>query len=371
MHKFKLDFRTLLDSRSFDLNAKTNWVLIRLIAAVAVIYGHSFGMFRMDDHQDMTIKWIAHGITYSGDMAVIVFFFISGAVVSNSLLNSSPISFLLKRITRLLPGLLFCLILTSFITICLFPSIGLINPLKYIVLNILNTFNVGQMPNMGGISLFEIPGAFVDHNYKAVNGSLWTLPQEFRLYFVITIASLLSSKFGRKQFLGVNVLILFMLLRSPSLVPLIGDNVAMLGNKDAVRNSIFFILGSLFYLMEIDRLKSYALGIIGFAIYFIWFQMQNHHLIFFLSIIFLATSASKIKRLNRINLPGDYSYGVYLYGWPAGQILFFFYPSLSPEQACIFTILIALVFAIPSWHFIEKPSINFVKKKLNLSRGSG
>ncbi len=338
------------------------------MAAIAVIYGHSFGMFRMDGHQDFSIKWIAHGITYSGEIAVIIFFFISGAVVSGSLLNSSATSFLIKRITRLLPGLIICLIVTSLITIYLFPSVGFFNPMKYIFLNILNTFNVGQLPNMGGISLFEIPGAFINHTYRAVNGSLWTLPQEFRLYFVIAIASVLSSKFSRRQFLGVNILLLFMLIHSPSLVPLIGDNVTMLGNKDAVINSIFFILGSLAYIIEIDRLKGYVLGIIGFAIYFIWFNMQNHHLVFFLSIIFLATSVSKLKLLTRINLPGDYSYGVYLYGWPAGQILYFFYPSLSPELACIFTMLIALACAVPSWHFIEKPSIDFVKKKLKLSR---
>jgi peptidoglycan/LPS O-acetylase OafA/YrhL len=324
----------------------------------------------MDGHQDITIKWIAHGITYSGEIAVIVFFFVSGAVVSGSLLNSSPTSFLFKRITRLLPGLLICLIFTSLITISLFPSIGILNPLKYVVLNILNTFNVGQLPNMGGLSLFEIPGAFVDHNYKAVNGSLWTLPQEFRLYFVIVFASLFSSKFGKRQVLGTNIFLLFLLIHSPSLVPLIGEDVAMLGNKDAVINSIFFIVGSLFYIIEMDRLKSYVLAIFGIIIYISWLNMQNHHLIFFLAIVFLTTSASKFRLLTKINLPGDYSYGIYLYGWPSGQILFFFYPTLSPELACIYTIFIALALAVPSWHFIEKPCLQFVKKKLKqVNRG--
>ena len=370
MNRFKFDFGTFLDTRSFDLNAKTNWVLIRLVAAIAVIYGHSFGMFRMVGHQDITIKWIAHGITYSGEIAVIVFFFMSGAVVSGSLLNSRPTSFLVKRITRLLPGLLICLILTSLITISLFPSIGFLNPVKYVVLNILNTFNVGQLPSMGGISLFEIPGAFVDHNYVAVNGSLWTLPQEFRLYFVILIASLFSSKFGKRQFLGTNIFLLFMLIHSPSLVPLIGKDVAMLGNKDAVMNSIFFIVGSIVYIIEIDRLKSYILAIFGLGIYISWLNMQNRHLIFFLAIVFLVTGVSKLKPLTKINLPGDYSYGIYLYGWPSGQILFFFCPTLSPELACVYSIFIALFFAVPSWHFVEKPCLQFVKKKLKqMNRG--
>ena len=64
----------ILGKDVFD-SKNNNWTTIRLIAAIAVIYGHSFGMFDHKESTDWTISNISRGITYSGQMAVIVFFF--------------------------------------------------------------------------------------------------------------------------------------------------------------------------------------------------------------------------------------------------------------------------------------------------------
>ena len=359
-------FKRIIGQRTFDPKSKNNWLQVRLIAAIAVIYGHSFGMFPKAHHQDFTIKWIAHGITYSGQIAVIIFFFLSGAVVSGSLLCSTPFSFLVKRISRILPALLACLIISSLFTFVIFPRIHTRDILKYVVLNLLNIFNVGQLPLIGGSILFNVPGAFNNNVYKALNGSLWTLPQEFRLYFFIFLISVVSSRFSKRQFLAINFLTLFLLLHSPSNVPWIGSSDALLGNENAVINSIFFLIGSSFYILEADRLRSFAQLFLSFLFYSFWLGQRETHILFFISIIFFVMFLAKVAPLDHLRLPGDYSYGVYLYGWPAGQFLFHFFPHLIPEYAFFFTAIIALGLAIPSWHFLEAVVLNTVRAKLKM-----
>lgn len=364
-----LRFDRALGNRTFEIQSKNNWTLIRLLAAIGVIYGHSFGMFPKSGHQDITIKWITHGITYSGQIAVIIFFFLSGAIVSGSLFRSSPITFLIKRIARLLPGLSVCLVVTVSVSYLIFSQVSPIYLLKYVVFNILNTFNIGQFPHIGGSFLWEVPGVFTNHPYKAINGSLWTLPQEFRLYFFIFMISILLSQFSKRQFLAVNTLVIFFLFNSASVVPWIGSNDALLGNQDAVINSIFFLIGSSFYLIEVDRLKSPYLLLASTFLYFLWLSMKDIQTLFFLSIIFFVMFLSKISVLQSLKLSGDYSYGVYLYGWPTGQFLYHFSPTLIPEVAFMLTSIIAILIAIPSWHLVESKVLNIVKNRLSTRGG--
>jgi len=56
---------------------------------------------------------------------------------------------------------------------------------------------------------------------------------------------------------------------------------------------------------------------------------------------------------------GDYSYGIYLYGFPVQQMLVDVFPTLKvwwalfPAAALTVTVL-----AMMSWHFIERPALS-------------
>jgi hypothetical protein len=54
---------------------------------------------------------------------------------------------------------------------------------------------------------------------------------------------------------------------------------------------------------------------------------------------------------------GDYSYGLYLFAFPAQQIVAHLLPSLDPVRAMGLTLLAIIVPAVVSWHFIEKPAL--------------
>jgi peptidoglycan/LPS O-acetylase OafA/YrhL len=255
-----------------------------------------------------------------------------------------------------------CLLVTSVSVKVIFPRAEIQNLYKYVVLNLLNTFNIGQFSNINSTFIWSIPSVFTSNKYQALNGSLWTLPQEFRLYFLLLLISLITANLRKRQLVGINFLLIFLLMRKPEIVPWIGSEDSLLGNKDAVINSIFFLLGSTFYLMGVDRLASKVLLIGSMALYVTWFTQKEDQVLFFGSMVLFATFLAKLPQPKGLRLKKDYSYGVYLYGWPVAQILSHYFPLLLPEVACLIISLVSLFIASISWKCIESPSINFSKR---------
>jgi peptidoglycan/LPS O-acetylase OafA/YrhL len=92
--------------------------LIRLVAASAVIVSHSFGLAanRPDPLQVLT------GFDL-GTTAVLAFFAISGFFISLSFdRRSSAAAFIVARVTRIVPALLVCSLVTAFIVGPLFTA---------------------------------------------------------------------------------------------------------------------------------------------------------------------------------------------------------------------------------------------------------
>ena len=56
---------------------------------------------------------------------------------------------------------------------------------------------------------------------------------------------------------------------------------------------------------------------------------------------------------------GDYSYGIYLYGFPLTQALAATLPSLRAHTLAfrLAAFALTLAFAVLSWHFFEKPAL--------------
>jgi peptidoglycan/LPS O-acetylase OafA/YrhL len=55
--------------------------------------------------------------------------------------------------------------------------------------------------------------------------------------------------------------------------------------------------------------------------------------------------------------PGDFSYGVYIYGWPVAQTLVHLQPGIGPEALAAASLLLTLPFAVASWYLVERPAI--------------
>ena len=111
---------------------------------------------------------------YSGAIAVKVFFFISGLLVTNSLLQQkSPVAFVLGRFFRIWPALLVLLLVTALVVGPLCSGLGWReyfmhgDPYRYFWKNALLNSDA------------RLPGVFA-HNPlpNLVNGALWTLSYE-------------------------------------------------------------------------------------------------------------------------------------------------------------------------------------------------
>ena len=357
---FNMDVRYTLiknfmsESNVFDSKSQNNWNYIRLIAAVAVIYGHSRLLTPGGTSSDFFAAHIAKGITYSGQMAVIVFFFLSGALITKSAIKSvSPYQFAKKRIARIYPGLVVCIAASSILLPIAFGT-------KF---KLTDSFHYFTQNAPGITNEYSIPGLFTSAKNTAVNGSIWTLPNEIRLYFIILLLIILVPKIPVRTFLVLDAILLWFLIIDPAAVPLIGANNTTQGNSLWVINSIFFVIGSLAYLIGFGRLKGWVYFAGSALIYFAWGLHPNHHIWFFLSLIFGVMLISKIKIPTKFKIDSDYSYGTYLYGWPSAQIVNYLFPWTTSVNGFLLSAMLALALATISWHLIEAPSIRYARRR--------
>ncbi len=167
---------------------KDNFLLIRLVAATLVIYGHGFALAALGSGQrDFFTQYL--GYRYSGDVAVAVFFLISGFLVAGSLERSkSIVRFALARAMRLFPGLWVCVLVCALV---MGPLITVQSQADYWSSPQTWTY-VWSNASLAEIQ-WLLPGVFEGNRYSpAVNGSLWTLPIEGSMYLYMGLLGLLG-----------------------------------------------------------------------------------------------------------------------------------------------------------------------------------
>ena len=57
------------------------------------------------------------------------------------------------------------------------------------------------------------------------------------------------------------------------------------------------------------------------------------------------------------NRLGDYSYGLYLWGFPAQQVFAHYFPAAAPLANAALGFSLAAALAAASWHLVEKPAL--------------
>src|SRR5688572_14564116 len=104
----------------------SNFDIFRLIAALAVIVGHAYALVQNPVGQDGVLS-VLH-FDYSGSLAVKFFFFLSGLLVTNSIIaKPNAFHFLIKRACRIFPALIVCLLVTVFVVGPIFTKSSLID----------------------------------------------------------------------------------------------------------------------------------------------------------------------------------------------------------------------------------------------------
>ncbi len=183
-----------------QMRRDNNFGIMRLVGAVMVIWGH---MYVLTGQPTPMFMWESiHGF------GVAVFFVISGYLITKSWMRRPVFKeYIVKRIFRIFPALIACVLLTVFVVGPLMTSIPLreyfSSPLtwKYLLNGVLYINHL-------------LPGVFENNiASSAVNGSLWCLPVEFLMYLVVPVYVGIGMKLSAKsQRWYYGMITLFMIL---------------------------------------------------------------------------------------------------------------------------------------------------------------
>ena len=341
-HMFRC--RTLAEASG---QGQDNFLLLRLLAASMVIYGHGPAISGGRGWPDL-IAWLGWG-TYSGELAVDIFFVVSGYMIAGSYLRRGHLfDFLWARALRIYPGYLFCLLVSAVVlgaTLTTLPLADYLpshDTIRYVTKNI----------ELGKGLAWNLPGVFVSNPLSGVvNGSIWTLPAEVRMYLWVAAAGLLGV-LARRRWCNLLIAVLFVCgMFAPKYLPLIpldtflplaayfAAGVLCYVNRESIRFGWWLVaaLGALACLLRHSSLYPFAFGLALIAF------------------VFAFAYATPWHGFNRF---GDYSYGLYLWGFPAQQVVANHWPGLAAQSNALAAWPLAMVMAILSWHLIEKPALS-------------
>ncbi len=331
-----------------------NFNLIRLGAAIMVLFSHSFDLLRLSEHDPLT--WPIGDSP--GVVGVNIFFILSGFLVVGSYHRSKNLLvYLESRFLRIFPGLGVCVLFCALVLGGLLTSMPLV---QYYTRNEVWEFVlINSTLLLDKIRLrYILPGVFAGNPYPdIVNGSLWTLPYEVWLYVFLAVVGICGVLRKRK---AANVFFFSIVECDMIILALMGGgNPNLFGFREAARFSMYFSIGAVMYVNRYAiPLHGGLFGLAFVAIFLPWgtpFAETVFPLALAYSIVWLAyVPSGLIRSYNRL---GDFSYGMYIYAFPIQQALISLIPGLQPIQLLSIAFPATLVFASVSWHVIEKRAL--------------
>jgi peptidoglycan/LPS O-acetylase OafA/YrhL len=331
--------------RSIDqciIDRRNNLDIIRFIAATLVIFSHAYPLTYGHNGSEPFALWTNGEMTF-GELAVSIFFVISGFLITQSFDRSKdPIKYFKARALRIFPGLLFCLLLASFL---LGPIMTELSLKEYFTDR--DTYEYLITLSLYYIQ-YDLPGIFESNIWPAaVNGSLWTLWYEFFFYIVVAVMGVIRLLNRRV------VLASFLLV----------TGLYFLG-KGGFYTDLFryFSAGMVFYLYRKHIRMNGLAAIVSLIILLLTVKFGNFEYalsIFGTYLIFYIAFDTRLK-LHNFGKYGDFSYGIYIYAFPIQQVMTYLFPGqLSPAGNFLLTFPVTLMFAILSWYLIEKRALKY------------
>ncbi len=320
--------------------------ILRLMLASTVIFSHAYALLGIR-LLDPTLRWMPFPISR---LAVLLFFALSGFLVSQSLLRRGVLQFARARALRLVPGLWMMILVTSAVVFTGFSSTtGSPETLSS---------NPGLRDYLVRNLLLQPGGYFISGSFAAntvpdlVNGSLWTISREVQCYVVLALAGATGILQRRATMLVLWLAGIAAHLSLPlDIIPAITELRWL---------SIAFFTGVLMSLWRDHLRLSWPLAVAALLIAAmtdapVWDQLTVIIAGSYALVTGGILAPVALKRFSS-RMP-DYSYGIYVYAFPAQQVAIALGLGLTPHTNMAAGFALALPFAIASWHFIEKPAL--------------
>jgi peptidoglycan/LPS O-acetylase OafA/YrhL len=324
---------------------KNNFDLIRLVAASLVIFGHSFYFLGLTE--PIFFSWLP-----PGPIGVHIFFIISGYLVAQSWSRDpNALRFLARRALRIFPGL----------AVCVLVSVFLIGPI-FTTLTVKQYFkDHATFHYLRDIALYiqyYLPGVFTTSRLpNAVDGSLWSLPVEFFMYFLLLFVNIIVRK-KKWPFLIISLVSAMVCLYwAQNAKPVVFYATDM---RYVFISGTFFWMGTLVHKYNLEKHltpgRSVA-AIVAMLCLSPWPAAIGAAAWVLLPVIVLGFGLSYDPFLNKLTQFGDLSYGAYIYAFPIQQILACASPNVDIISFLMLCFPITLVVAFLSWRFVEKPML--------------
>lgn len=324
-----------------------NFDLIRLFAAWLVIFGHSHDLLGMQ--APLVFGRSAHVL------GVEIFFVMSGYLVTQSWQADPRVhAFLAKRMLRLFPALIACVLITVFVMGplltsqcfgCYFGEFTTWDYLRNMLLDI----------------RFALPGVFQSQITPAVNGSLWTLPVEGFAYLTVLLVIGWPGRLRIPAFVLALVLVFWWEISfraEPPAQPIVFYNTLVTA---AVTLLSYFAIGVGIRLLGLERRLDVATGLLVVVVLALLpFPSWLRIIAMAVSVGWLTISVGLLPR-DLLRIPsglGDLSYGMYLWAFPIQQILV----SVDGVRESVWWVILASTglsasAAFLSWHLVEKRAL--------------
>jgi peptidoglycan/LPS O-acetylase OafA/YrhL len=280
------------------------------------------------------------------------FFALSGFLVLGSAFRLRKTStFLAHRALRILPALFVEVTLSALI---LGPLLTKLPLRAYFA----NPEFARYFGNVVGWITFTLPGVFEDNPVsRIVNINLWTLPSELHCYLIVAVLLLTKVIYHRTAFtiafifgtIGLAVFHFLTGISTPN------------GPYPPHVIVYYFFVGALFYHFK-DRIPAHF-GIFLAALAVAYIALASDEALVYVApipltyctVFFGLVNLPKIKFISS----GDYSYGIYLYGFPIAQTYMNFFPQLTKHVVLLVLLAVCTtyLFAAFSWHVIEKKAL--------------
>lgn len=310
-----------------------------------VIFSHAYVIATGVEEAEPLVRLLGPGHIL-GLYSVFTFFIISGFLLSRSLSSSpSAVTFVVNRTLRILPAFALCTVVTAFVIGPAFSAVGARQyfssalPFDFVHLS-LATF---ERTTLSG--LFNYPGN--PDLAEVVNGSLWSLRYEALSYVFLLVSWAIAPSIGfRACTTGLTALVVWLFPRPYLLtgiaytLPYFAAGVVMhwIHSRYGTRAAGAWWAAALLVAACVLGVQHDAFAPLGAYL-----------------VIFLGERSNLGSRLAA--KMGDCSYGLYLYGWPAEQMVKQVTHTTSPFVLFALALPLALGFALVSYHFIEAPAM--------------
>jgi peptidoglycan/LPS O-acetylase OafA/YrhL len=362
--------RTIADS--FDPR-RNSLNFLRLVLASTVVVSHAIALGRFSELNGVNE-------TAFGQIAVYGFFGISGFLIAGSAMRNHAGRYLWQRFLRIFPAFWVCLLVTAFgIGIvgwlghppihcglaCYFRSKA--SPYSYIYRDFLlrmNQSSIAGTPDAGIAS-----GVW--------NGSAWTLFYEFLCYVILMVLAATGLLRHRAATLGLSVS-LWGTAVLITLTPALSSHFNLFDNDtpmNLIKFAAVFMVGAVVFLYA-ERIPDsgwLALACTGLFLASLYLPTGGKQPEFFFTASGLLAPLVAYPLLwlgihlplQRVGARNDYSYGLYIYGFPITQLLVIW--RIDRWGFIPFTLLSVLLtapLAVLSWWLVEKHALKLKSLRL-------